>query len=131
MTAEAPTLRKRERMTSNLLIEALFENGNSQATSAFPLRAVYRCVARRQGDLPAQILISVPKKRFKHAVDRNRVKRQVREAYRRHKALLWEGMADDQEWLVGFIWLADRHFPTKEVEKRVVRILQSISKNEI
>jgi ribonuclease P protein component len=128
--AAAPTFRKRERMTSNLLIEALFENGSSQSVSAFPLRAVCQMTGRRDGHGPAQILISVPKKRFRHAVDRNRVKRQIREAYRRHKQLLWERMADDQEMLVGFIWLSDRHYPSKEVEMRVVKILQRIAKGE-
>ena len=128
MAVAAPTFRKRERMVSNLLIEALFENGSSQSVSAFPLRAVYQMIERRDGHGPAQILISVPKKRFKHAVDRNRVKRQIREAYRQHKQLLWEGMAENQEMLVGFIWLSDRHYPTKEVESRVVKILEKVKK---
>ena len=127
--AAAPTFRKRERMVSNLLIEALFENGSSQSVSAFPLRAVYQMIERRDGHGPAQILISVPKKRFKHAVDRNRVKRQIREAYRRHKQLLWERLADNQEMLMGFVWLSDRHYPTNEVESRVIKILEKV-KNE-
>ena len=127
--AAAPTFRKRERMVSNLLIEALFENGSSQSVSAFPLRAVYQMIERRDGHGPAQILISVPKKRFKHAVDRNRVKRQIREAYRRHKQLLWEMLADNQEMLMGFVWLSDRHYPTNEVESRVIKILEKV-KNE-
>lgn len=126
--AAAPTFRKRERMVSNLLIEALFDNGNNQSVSAFPLRAVYQTIQRRSGHGPAQLLISVPKKRFKHAVDRNRVKRQIREAYRQHKQLVWEQMADHQEMLIGLIWLSDKHYPTKEVEERVVRILLRIAK---
>lgn len=129
--AAAPTFSKRERMTSHLLMEALFENGSSQSVSAFPLRAVYQTIGRQGDHAPAQILISVPKKRFKHAVDRNRVKRQIREAYRQHKQLLWESMAEDQEILVGFVWLSDRHYPSKEVEQRVVKILQRIAKGEI
>ena len=115
-------------MVSNLLIEALFENGSSQSVSAFPLRAVYQTIERREGHAPVQILISVPKKRFKHAVDRNRVKRQIREAYRRHKQLLWGVLADHQEMLLGFIWLSDRHYPTSDVESRVVRILEKVKK---
>ena len=128
--AAAPTFRKRERIVSNLLIEALFENGNSQSVSAFPLRAVYQTIARREGHGPVQILISVPKKRFKHAVDRNRVKRQIRETYRRHKQLLWEEMTDSQEMLLGLIWLSDRHYLTREVEARVIKILQRAAKSE-
>ena len=123
----APTFRKRERMVSNLLIEALFDSGKSQSVSAFPLRAVYQTTNRREGSAPVQVLISVPKKRFHHAVDRNRIKRQVREAYRHHKELLWQQIPDDKMLLVGFIWLSDRHSPTIEVEKRIVSILQKIA----
>lgn len=123
----APTFRKRERMVSNLLIEALFDSGKSQSVSAFPLRAVYQTTNRREGSAPVQVLISVPKKRFHHAVDRNRIKRQVREAYRHHKELLWQQIPDDKMLLVGFIWLSDRHCPTIDVEKRIVSILQKIA----
>ena len=125
--AAAPTFRKRERMVSNLLIEALFDSGRSRSVSAFPLRAVYRTTERREGSAPVQVLISIPKKRFRHAVDRNRVKRQIREAYRHHKELLWQQIPDDKMMLVGFVWLSDRHSPTAEVEKRIVSILQRIA----
>ena len=125
--AAAPTFRKRERMVSNLLIEALFDSGRSRSVSAFPLRAMFRTTERREGSAPVQVLISVPKKRFRHAVDRNRVKRQIREAYRHHKELLWQQIPDDKMMLLGFVWLSDRHSPTAEVEKRIVSILQRIA----
>ena len=125
--AAAPTFSKRERMVSNLLIEALFDSGKSRSVSAFPLRAVYQTTERREGSAPVQVLISVPKKRFHHAVDRNRVKRQIREAYRRHKELLWQQIPDDKMVLLGFVWLSDRHSPTVEVERRLVSILQRIA----
>ena len=125
--AAAPTFRKRERMVSNLLIEALFDSGRSRSVSAFPLRAVFRTTERREGSAPVLVLISVPKKRFRHAVDRNRVKRQIRETYRHHKELLWQQIPDDKMMLVGFVWLSDRHSPTAEVEKRIVSILQRIA----
>ena len=77
------TLEKRERMNSKILIEKLF-SGGSKSLSAFPLRIVYMLV--EDENLPtASLLISVPKKRFKRAVKRNRVKRQIREAYRKNK----------------------------------------------
>ena len=81
----APTFRKQERIVSLKLMETLFEKGSSHSVAAFPLRAIYTETERQAGCAPVQVLISVPKKRFKHAVDRNRVKRQVREAYRKHK----------------------------------------------
>ena len=123
----APTFRKRERIVSKKQMERLFEGGNSQSLAAFPLRVVYQKAPRHQGNAPVQILISVPKKRFKHAVDRNRVKRQVREAYRLHKQILWEAVPQNTQMAIAFIWLSDRHCQTAEVEKRVVSILRRIA----
>ena len=124
----APTFKKEERIVSNLLIESLFEKGNSQSLSAYPLRAVYLRTEHRKGCAPVQLLISVPKKKFKHAVDRNRVKRQIREAYRKNKALL-EGTVDEgQMLLIAIIWLSDKHYVTNEVEKRVINLLKQMAK---
>ena len=129
MTA-APTFRKQERIVSDLLIETLFEKGDSQSLAAYPLRVVYLQTERQPGHAPIQILISVPKKRFKHAVDRNRVKRQIREVYRRHKQLVINGIEEGRELLIAFIWISDRHCPSAEVEKRVVGLLKRIAKRE-
>ena len=73
------------------------------------------------------MLVSVPKKRFKHAVDRNRVKRQVREAFRQHKELLYDAVAPGKQLLMAFIWIADGHRPSAEVEKRVVTVMQRVA----
>ena len=84
------TLPKVERLNSRILIERLF-TGGSKSLPAFPLRIVYMPVEGE--NLPAAtILISVPKKRFKRAVKRNRVKRQVREAYRKNKHILLDAL---------------------------------------
>ena len=72
------TLGKKERLNSKTLIERLF-SGGSKSFPAFPLRVVYMSVEPVEEDMAAaSILISVPKKRFKRAVKRNLVKRQVR-----------------------------------------------------
>jgi ribonuclease P protein component len=113
-------------MVSLKLIEALFGGGCSQSVAAFPLRAVYMLSERQPDDAPVQLLISVPKKRFKHAVDRNRVKRQVREAFRQHKDLLNRAIPDTHRLLLAFIWLSDEHRPTKEVSQRVVGLMRRI-----
>ena len=121
------TFRKRERMVSLKLIESLFGGGCSQSVAAFPLRAVYMLSERQRDDAPVQLLISVPKKRFHHAVDRNRVKRQVREAFRQHKDLLCQVVPEGQRLLLAFIWLSDEHRPSKEIEGRIVSLMRRIS----
>ncbi|MBR6842604.1 MAG: ribonuclease P protein component [Prevotella sp.] len=123
----APTLSKKERIVSNLLIETLFGQGNSESLAAYPIRVIYTQIEQQQDCAPVQILISVPKKRFKHAVDRNRVKRQVREAYRHHKQLLYNKVEEGKQLLVAFVWLSDKHMPSSEVEKKIKMLLEKIA----
>ena len=124
----APTFRKQERIVSLKLMETLFEKGSSHSVAAFPLRAIYTETERQAGCAPVQVLISVPKKRFKHAVDRNRVKRQVREAYRKHKEPVVEKIQEGKQLLIAFIWLSDAHFPSAEIDKRVKSLIAQIAK---
>ena len=95
--------------------------------SAFPLRAVFKKVPRSQIEVPIQILISVPKKRFKHAVDRNRVKRQVREAYRHCKQPLFDAIDDNESLLLAFFWIYDRQATSATVARQVERLVGRIA----
>ena len=79
---------------------------------------------RTRYDAPAQVLISVSKRRFKHAVDRNRVKRQLREAFRQNKQMLYDVLAEDEQLLMAVIWLSDEHCPSCMVETRMVALMQ-------
>ena len=76
------TLSKEERLSWKRYIDLLFEKG--QSFVAFPLRVVYLAV-EEETLAPVSILVSVPKKKFRRAVKRNLIKRQVREAYRVRK----------------------------------------------
>ena len=71
--------------------------------------------------------MSVPKKRFKHAVDRNRVKRQLREAYRTQQSVLNAALPKDKCLSVAFLWQSDRHAPSPVVASRVSKILSRIA----
>ncbi|MBR1547675.1 MAG: ribonuclease P protein component [Prevotella sp.] len=125
MTAADYRFPKRERITSRKLIDSLFAGSSSMA--AYPLRAVYSRQARPAGGAPVQILVSVPKKHFHHAVDRNRVKRQIREAFRQNKQLLCGALPDTEQLLLAFVWLSDRHSTTEQVERRVANLMQRIA----
>ncbi len=123
----AYTLGKKERLSSKILIECLF-SGGSKSFPAFPLRVVYMPVEPSEQDAAASILISVPKKRFKRAVKRNLVKRQVREAYRKNKHLLLDALASrDKKLVIAFIWLDNNIHSSAEVEEKVKKLLYHIA----
>lgn len=125
--AERFTLSKEERICSKKLINELF-TGNGRSMTAFPLRVVFMKRTIVDDQPRAAMLVSVPKRYFKHAVDRNRVKRQVREAFRRHKSIITQNLTDDHESVaMAFVWLTDEKFPSSEVENRMVRLLTRIS----
>lgn len=119
--------KKSERIVSQKQIDALFTGSGSHSKAAFPVRAVYIIKEREAGREPVQLLLSVPKKRFKHAVDRNRIKRQLREAYRHHKHLVIDAMPADKAVDLAFIWLSPSHLPSADVEKCVIALLKSVT----
>lgn len=98
--------------------------------AAYPVRAVFLDIQVEEEVPPLQILISVPKRYHKRAVARNRVKRQVREAYRRNKAILAEALrARQRHMVVAFIWIADELCTSSRVERRVKDLLVRISES--
>lgn len=76
------TFKKEERLCSQKLIDELYQNGSSFIL--YPFRVTY-LLAESMG-LPAKVLIQAPKRKFKRAVDRNLIKRRIREIYRLQKA---------------------------------------------
>jgi ribonuclease P protein component len=73
--------------------------------------------------------VSVSKKNFKHSVDRNRIKRLLREAYRLHKHTLMEKLADKQVTLEVFFVFTDRSLPTFSlVEEKMKYCLRRLGK---
>ena len=111
------TFPKAEKLCSDSAINKLFTEG--QSVSKFPLRAVY---IPTESDL-THVLISVSKKRFKHAVDRNRVKRLVREAYRLNK----QSLTVPQKLDLAFVFIGNKLPDYASITKSVTTILERIS----
>lgn len=112
------TLPKEERLCSRKVLEELFGGGH-QSVSAFPIRAVY--MSNEVGVV--RVMVSVSKRYFKRAVKRNRIKRQLREAYRLQKELLQPltGSLD-----IAFLWTSDEQLPTEKVFQKMQTLLQRI-----
>ena len=143
MTAVRNTLCKEERLHGRNAIEQLFKKAGSKSMVAFPLRAVY-ALTRRDGDgtlsgedstqeksgvIRVKMLASVPKRQFKRAVKRNRVKRQIREAFRKNKHSIIDAVAGidgNAELSVAFIWIDNSLHSSAEVENKVQRLLLRI-----
>lgn len=118
------TFPKPEHLCLQRDIDALF-TPESQSAVAFPIRMLTREVAHTSPHAPrVQVLVSVSKRKFKHAVDRNRAKRQLREAYRLNKHLLLEALPEGTALHVAFIWIADAPQDSSLVHKRMTTLLQ-------
>jgi len=128
------TFTKKERLSSVKDIETLFKKGKS--LFVFPLKVVF--IPKKLNDQledtkeeneqknipPARLLISVSKRNFKKAVDRNRIKRQIREGYRLQKSEFDLSHVDT----FAFICVAKEHIDSKFLHKRIKKLLQMLEK---
>ncbi len=129
------TLKKAERLDRKKVIGKMFIGGaGAHSFTVFPLRVVYLTEPELKSQ--ASVLISVSKRYFKHAVDRNRVKRQIREAYRLNKAPLVGALANRKEKLaLAFIYLSDELMATSFLQKRMSialdKLVEKMSSNQL
>lgn len=120
------TFCKAERLHGKKAVDELFA-GDSGSFAIFPFRAVFM-EAEPTGEHPVAILISIPKKRIRQAVKRNRLKRQIREAYRQNKHQLTAALNGKGKGLaVAFIYLSAEMLPTEEITGKLKAVLTRLS----
>lgn len=125
------TFRKNERLCSQRLTDSLF--GSRQRFVVFPFSITWKiCTAEEQIPSSAQILIVAPKKRLRHAVDRNRAKRLIRECYRLKKQPLYDYLDEHHIKLlfsVSYIHTEPLGYHTLErkFDKAILQLIEQIS----
>ena len=115
----------REHLKSKSAIEQVYANGAS--VTSFPMRAIFVEQPQEAQDPTAAILINVSKKRFRHAVDRNLIKRRIREAYRTSKHPFIEALEKcGKKMAVAIIYIDNKHNSTAFIRKKMAKLLESI-----
>ena len=107
---------RQQRLKKKKLIEALFKQGKQ--VRLYPILFFhYPCTD--ESIRQYQVLFSVSKKLFRKAVDRNKIKRRLREAYRRNKYLIEDNSMSEVPFLLGYVYISRNILPYKDIEKQV------------
>jgi ribonuclease P protein component len=125
------TFKKAEKLTNKKTFDLLFADGESFTVP--PFRFVW-VIMKSKTSYPVQLGISVPKRSFTRAVDRNTIKRRIRESYRKNKEILYEFLQKKnllQEEPSGhlalmIIYTAKEELPYTEIEKKMIVSLQKL-----
>ena len=117
-------LYKIEKLCSETAISRLFARSDSSVRTAlaYPLRMAWRVDCSRSVTVP-RFLVSVPKKRLRHAVDRVTMRRRIREAYRLNRDLIPCDLPVD----IVFVYVADSLLPYAKVQSALRRLLAKVA----
>lgn len=115
------TYPKNEKLKQRKLIDKLFTQGKSVAK--YPLRLVFMEIENTEQ--PFQLSVSVSKKYFKNAVDRNRFKRLLREAYRLNQHILKEN--NSKSYIFMFFYQTKEILSFEEINKKTVELFEKFN----
>lgn len=114
------SLGKNERLSKEIWIQELFGKGSS--FYFYPFKVLF-LPHPDPGSTVNEVLFSVSKRQFKRAVDRNTIKRRLREAYRLNKSAL----QSPEKWLIAYIYTAKTILPSETFQQKVLGTIQKIS----
>lgn len=123
------TFTKEERLCSKKYLDLLFHKGSSFL--CYPFRVSYLFV-EQEHSFPVQVVINVAKKRYRHATDRNLIKRRTREAYRLQKQeLLYLHLQKQEELLLLGIQYVGKEihlytFFEKKMKQMMLKLIEEI-----
>jgi ribonuclease P protein component len=125
----AHTFRKNERLCSKAIIEALFNH--SKSFLVYPVKVVYLELndqLEKFSDSPLQAMMSVSKKKFRKAAQRNKIKRLMRESYRMNKNELTSLLCEkNKKVAVGLIFIGDAVPDFSYLQSKIILVIKRLS----
>lgn len=121
------TYPKKEKLKSHTVIDSMFTEGKS--VSKYPLRLVYVALDEKFADGAAlKMGVSVSKKHFKRAHDRNYFKRVLRETYRHHKQIIIERL--DKPYAFMFFYQTKERLSFEEINTKTIQLFEKFAAQE-
>lgn len=121
------TFHRDERLKSRNVIGRMF--GAGQSFGQYPLRLVWLPLEGPQGPYPVRVAFSVPKKKFKRAVQRNRIRRKLREAWRLNKHRLYQALEGEPvQYAFMIIYVGGEALPYAEIEQAIRQMIRRFLK---
>ncbi|MDP4685192.1 MAG: ribonuclease P protein component [Crocinitomicaceae bacterium] len=119
-------LNKKYKLCSHTIIKAIFEEGKT--IKQYPLRSIALAIEPDSTKAAFQLVISVPKRNFKKAHDRNRIRRQLKEAFRLNKGILEEKLIEQKQQIALFLVYTERtQLEYKVLESKMKKLIQQIT----
>jgi len=126
MICMSETFAKQERLIQKKLIHQLFIEGSTISAPSMRVRWLFQ---ELNTSCPVQILFSVPKAIIPKATRRNLLKRRMREAYRKHKFILYDSLASTGKGMIlTIIYSSHEILSTKEIQEKIIVILQRLKR---
>ncbi len=119
----AHTFNKQEKLKSKKIIASLFRGG--QSITAYPLKLVWGSTEKKSTNYPIQFSLSVAKRKFPLATDRNLLRRRIRESYRQRKSVLYEQLPKhlSSDFAFMILYIGKSTMPYRDIDKSMRKIL--------
>lgn len=119
---------KSEKLTSKKLIQSVFRKGETFYT--YPLKIFFLSLPPNEAPQKIQVLVSVPKRHFKKAVTRNKIKRQLREVFRLNKPVLLKNIEKASDYFcINIVYIGKKNEPYTMLNEAFIAFIRQLGIN--